>query len=612
MMLKMVQKHTKISIVVGSLFIFGSLLFCFINCTSSIFHNATAQIKPYPNVILVMTDDQGIGDLACHGNPWLKTPHLDNFYEQSVRLTNFHVSPLCTPTRAAIMSGQYPIHNGAWATFKGRAALREDTKSMAHLFRQNGYETAMFGKWHLGDNFPARPTDMGFKYAVHHQSGGIGEISDYWGNSYFNDVYLVNNQPQKFEGYCTDIWFNEAIQYITEHKDKPFFVYLPTNAPHAPLIVDEKYAKPYCKLEGENIQSADYYGMISNIDENFGRLLKTLKENKLEKNTILIFCSDNGTQFGYSKEKNLGYNKGFEGNKGDKLEGGHRVPFFIRWPAGGIQGGKNIDLLSTHVDLLPSLAKLCKIEVPSEMELDGIDISSALLGRSKLTNQRTVFIHHRQDWRAPDDLVGSCVMHDKWRLIDGQRLYNVEKDRQQKYDVASQHPQLLQNLLFLNKQFTKRARQRTAYQELPPTIVGSDQQKEITLTIQHAIGDDGPVWKQEQVAIGRKNKNNKHALAIAQNGKYRISCRRWPKECSGPIHDIPKHNPKQKFTYKSLYPEETRIKIRGKEYIKAVPKRAEEVAFELELKEGKAILEADFIEQGNAFGVYYIYIEKIA
>ncbi|MEM9987646.1 MAG: sulfatase-like hydrolase/transferase, partial [Bacteroidota bacterium] len=177
-----------------------------------------------PNVILIMTDDQGIGDLGCHGNPWLKTPNLDAFYQSSVRLTDFHVSPLCTPTRGALMTGQYPINNGAWATYKGRDALSNGVYTMADLFQSQGYQTALFGKWHLGDNYPARPTDCGFDLAIHHQAGGVGELSDHWGNSYFDDVYLVNHEPKRFEGYCTDVWFTETMKFIENRQDQPFFI----------------------------------------------------------------------------------------------------------------------------------------------------------------------------------------------------------------------------------------------------------------------------------------------------------------------------------------------------------------------------------------------------
>ncbi len=435
------------------------------------------DVKP-PNVILIMTDDQGIGDLGCHGNPWIKTPNLDNFYKESVRLTNFHVSPLCTPTRSAIITGRYPIHSGAWATFKGRATLHHTSPTMAEIFRENGYATGMFGKWHLGDNYPARPTDCGFDYAVHHSSGGVGEISDYWGNSYFDDVYLVNYEPKQFKGYCTDVWFEEASKFILQNRDRPFFIYLPTNAPHAPLIVEEKYAQPYEELEGKKIPSADYYGMIANIDENFGQLDSLLKTSGLAENTILIFCTDNGTQFGYSEIGNLGWNKSYRGNKGDKEEGGHRVPFFLRWPKAGIGGGKDINTLTTHVDLIPTLAALCGLNIPAAAKLDGIDFSKLLTEKPAEIAERTVFIHHRQDWRPPEEVRQSCIMKNQWRLINGNELYNVETDPSQKENLAQQNPEIVKQLLADNEQFIANAKRQVEYNEFPSEIIGSDRQIE--------------------------------------------------------------------------------------------------------------------------------------
>lgn len=300
--------------------------------------------KNQPNVILVLTDDQGIGDLGCHGNPWIKTPNIDKFYDDAVRMTDFHVSPVCTPTRGAIMSGRYPINNGAWATYKGRDALAEGTPTMATVFKQAGYRTGMFGKWHLGDNYPVRPSDCGFDVSINHKAGGVGELSDYWGNSYFDDIYYVNNEPKQFKGYCTDVWFEEAMKFIDDTKDKPFFIYLPTNAPHGPLIVDKKYSDPYKDLVGKKITSAEFYGMITNLDENFGKLDRFLKDKALADNTILIFMTDNGSGSGVSRDLKLGYNKGFRGKKGYKTEGGHRIPFFIRWPNAKIEGGKDIEI----------------------------------------------------------------------------------------------------------------------------------------------------------------------------------------------------------------------------------------------------------------------------
>ena len=569
------------------------------------------QSKNRPNVILVMTDDQGIGDLSCHGNPWLKTPNIDSFYDDAVRLTNFHVSPLCTPTRSALMTGRYPIQNGAWATFKGRDALSEGAITMAEVFRQNGYRTGIFGKWHLGDNYPVRPTDCGFEVAVHHMAGGVGELSDYWGNNYFDDTYYVNNVPTPFQGYCTDIWFREAQQFMEESKEQPFFIYLPTNAPHSPLIAPEEYIDPYREGEGRHFPNANFYGMIANIDENFGKLGRFLKEKDLAKNTILIFMTDNGGQYGYNHELQLGYNKGFRGNKSDKWEGGHRVPFFIRWPAANIQGGTDIEALTAHIDLLPSLAAMCGLQLPDPIQLDGIDFSRLFSESDHQLPERSIFIHHRQDWRPPQDVINTCILKNQWRLINGTELYDIEQDPLHENDVAHDHPEVVRDLLSDNEDFLASVKSNPRYQELPVNVVGNNQQKEIKLTIQHAIGEDRGIWKPEQVAAGMKNTNNTHALKIERPGTYRISCQRWPKECTGPILGIPVKNPKNQYIYEGIAPDKVRIQVANQLQEKIIRPEDQAIIFDVNLQTGKTLLVNDFIEGDERYGVYYTYVEYL-
>ncbi|WPR71107.1 arylsulfatase [Flavobacterium sp. NG2] len=573
--------------------------------------SAVMFAQKQPNVILILTDDQGIGDLGCQGNPWLKTPHLDAFYKQSVRMTDFHVSPYCAPTRSAIMTGKYPINNGVWATYKGRDALSGNPTTMADVFKQNGYKTALIGKWHLGDNYPSRPTDSGFDVAIQHKAGGVGELSDYWGNTYFDDTYFVNNEPKQFKGYCTDVWFDETMKFIDTNKNKPFFIYLPTNAPHSPWNVEAKYAAPYKHLEGNTIVNANFYGMIANLDENFGRLNQFLKDKNLLENTIVIYMTDNGTSGGYSRNGKLGYNKNFSGVKGDKNEGGHRVPFFIRWSNGKIEGGKDVEALTAHVDLIPTLASLCQLKLPKQADWDGIDFSALLTQKKDKVQERTVFVHHRQDWRPPMDIDETCVMKEQWRLINGKELYDIHNDTKQQHNLASQYPEIVALLLRENKQFVDNAKRKSEYIELPMSTIGSKIQDEIKLTIQHAIGEDAGIWKCEQVAEGIKNRNNTHALEVAKTGEYQISCRRWPKECPGTILGIPKENPKNLFEYKTIKPTKVRISIANQMLEKEILPTDEEVNFKVHLDKGKTLLVNDFVEGKESYGVYYTYIQKI-
>ncbi|MCA9098460.1 MAG: sulfatase-like hydrolase/transferase, partial [Planctomycetaceae bacterium] len=198
-----------------------------------------------PNVILIMTDDQGYGEFSCHGNPIAQTPHIDALASESIRLTDFHVAPMCTPTRGQLMTGLDAFRNGAINVSSGRTLLRPELKTMADVFRSAGYRTGIFGKWHLGDNYPYRPQDRGFQEVVVHAGGGIGNTADYWGNNYFDDTYWTQTGYRTYQGYCTDIWFNEGLHFIERHRDRPFFCYIPTNAPHSPHLVAPRYSDPY-------------------------------------------------------------------------------------------------------------------------------------------------------------------------------------------------------------------------------------------------------------------------------------------------------------------------------------------------------------------------------
>lgn len=573
--------------------------------------NCENKVVDKPNVIFILIDDIGIGDLECQENPWIKTPNINQIFKESARLTDFHVSPYCTPTRSAIMTGQYPINNGAWATFKGRASLSEDSKTIAQVFQDNGYATGMFGKWHLGNNYPSRPTDKGFDVAIHHSFGGISELTDYWGNDYFDDVYLKNNEEKQFEGFCTDIWFDETIAFIEANKDKPFFAYLPTNAAHAPLNVADNYTAPYKDLEGKKIPKAAFYGLISNLDENIGRLTAYLKKADLEENTILIFATDNGTAFGYKEALKLGYNHGYSGTKANMKEGGHRVPFYIKWPSSKLPIGKDIEVQSAHVDIFPTLTNLCELDYDQSIDLDGIDLSSFLFEKTTTSTDRMIFIHNRQDWRPPEPHNYSCLAKDKWRLIDGKRLYDLEADRAQKEDLALVYPEVVVSMLKENDAFIKKAKLKKAYREFPREIIGNSAQKTIKLTIQNAIGDDKPIYAQREVAEGLKNTNNKYAIEVAKAGRYQIICKRWPKEYDGKIKGLPNNGNKIPFEYKAISPDKVSISLFNRTYEKQIGNDDHEVIFELELQKGQTYLEANFIEKNAKYGVYYIYIQPL-
>ena len=409
---------------------------------------ATAQQpRPrQPNVILIMTDDQGYGEIAAHGNPAIKTPHLDALHAASVRLTDFHVDPTCSPTRSALLTGRYSTRTGVWHTINGRSMMHSGELTLAEVFKANGYATAMIGKWHLGDNYPCRPADQGFDHSVWHHGGGIGNGPDYWGNKYFDDTFTVNGTRQKFDGYCTDVWFREATRYVEQQRNEPFFLYLTPNAPHGPFNVRDHYAKPY-EAAGLPPTMAKFYGMIANIDENVGGFRARLAELGLAENTLLVFMTDNGTTAGWIDQQ-AGYkyyNAGMRGWKGSAWDGGHRVPSFWHWPAGGLAGGRDVAALTAHIDVLPTLVDLLGLKKPPGPLLDGISLRPALLGLSDSGPERTLFAHVQRAF-LPPKWKQSTAMTKRWRLMNGEDLYDIITDPGQETNVSTEHPEVVRRL----------------------------------------------------------------------------------------------------------------------------------------------------------------------
>ncbi len=399
-----------------------------------------------------MTDDQGYGDIGAHGSPYVKTPNLDRLHRESVRLTNFHVDPCCAPTRASLLTGEYSARTGVWHTIGGRSLLRKDKVTMADVFRSSGYKTAIFGKWHLGDNYPFRPQDRGFEEVLIHRSGVVGNRWDYWENDYYDDTYIRNGKPEKCVGYCNSVWFDEAIQFIKKNRQDPFFCFLSTNIPHAPLHVDEKYSEPY-RSQVSN-QLANYYGMLAKFDEDMARLLRELKELKLEENTILIFMSDNGPCPWYGGIKidengfvEQGFSAGMRGGKIWGYENAHRVPCFIRWPGGNIGVGKDIKKLTAHFDLLPTLIEACGLKRQDAGAVDGISLMPLLTNQEAQWLERILFVHNqRVDF--PEKYKDYQVLTERWRLIkrESEELYDIQKDPGQRFDIAAQNPEVVKAL----------------------------------------------------------------------------------------------------------------------------------------------------------------------
>ncbi len=561
-----------------------------------------------PNVIIVMTDDQGYGDLGCHGNPILKTPELDRLHDESVRFIDFHVSPFCTPTRAALMTGNHPAYAGAYRTSSGRTMLHPDEKTIAHLFADAGYATGMVGKWHLGDNAPHRPQDRGFQSVLWHKAGGVGQAPDYWGNDYFDDTYERasadnrNGTFEKFEGYCTDVWFREAMSFVEKNQDKPFLLYLALNAPHGPYFVPDKWAKPY--KGNKNVANPNFYGMIANIDHNMGLFRERLAELGLAENTILIFMTDNGTSAG-AKFKGLdslaqqGYNAGLRGKKSSVYDGGHRVPFFIHWPKGGLTGGRDVDTITAHIDVLPTLADICGIAVPGEYDVDGISFKPLLDG----ADQEWPRTHHVIQYHGgaygkalpPGPLAYSVVLTEQWRLVnsDGQFLFDIEADPSQQNDVAAEHPEVVERLRQDYEPFWQRVSPRMT----PVRIdLGNPVNNPTSLCSQDWYMSSGnPPWNFGEIKRLPKV-TGPWMVNVKSAGRYRITLRQWPEEAN-----------------KAVVAVRAKLEIAGQQAESAVKAGSTGVEFELDLPAGPTELVTYLYDKaGKAGGAYFTDVELLS
>ena len=545
-----------------------------------------------PNVILVITDDQGYGDVGVHGNRMIKTPNLDRLHSQSVRLTDFHVDPTCSPTRSALMSGRYSTRTGVWHTIMGRSLMRTEEVTIAESLRVAGYRTAMFGKWHLGDNYPLRPQDQGFDEAFYNGGGGVWQTPDYWGNDYFDDTYFRNGTPEPVTGYCTDVWFDNALAFIEKNKDRPFFAYITTNAPHGPYRVDAKYSQPY-EDAGVAKTMAAFYGMITNIDENVGRLMKRLDALGLTENTILIFMSDNGTAAGAGRRRNEaqgtwnGFNAGMRGAKGSEYDGGHRVPFFVRWPGGGIGGGRDVGQLSAHIDVLPTLMELCGVTRPAGPAIDGISLASLLTGKAERLAPRTLLVHsqrieHPEKWRK------SSVMTERWRLVNRDELYDMRADPGQRTNVADEHGEVVDRLRSRYEAWWSSLSVR--FDQYVPIVIGHEAENPSWITAHdwHAPQKHVP-WNQPSVRR-MPYSNGFWIIEVARPGEYEFTLRHQP------AHDpIP------------LRARTARVRIGNRQVERSVRRGANQVSLRLSL-EAKGpvkmqtwLAEADGHERGAFF-----------
>lgn len=432
-----------------------SLLITFTNFNSG--HAQSIKGKK-PNIIFVLTDDQGKGDLSCMGNKVLKTPNIDAFYAKSTRFTDFQVSPTCAPTRAALMSGNHEFRAGVTHTIMQRERMNLNVFTFPQALQSAGYKTALFGKWHLGDEEKYLPYNRGFDEVLMLGGGGIGqtEYGDFPPNEenvYFDNVLLHNDMIVQTKGFCTDLFFDATLGWIKQQNksEQPFFAYVSLNAPHGPFVAPDNYTKRFLDI-GYDEKTAGRYGMIENIDDNFGYMMRKLEEWDVLDNTLVIFMTDNGAVLlsGTLNGKRVEhFNANLRGTKNTPYEGGTRVPSFWYWK--GVLGeGVDVDALTAHVDLYKTFCELAGVEIPSGIQnITGRSLVPLLENKNTQWSDRDVFIHCGR-WPLGDaedaKFNKMAVRTEEWRFVNNKELYNIPNDRSEENNVADQHPEVVKKL----------------------------------------------------------------------------------------------------------------------------------------------------------------------
>jgi arylsulfatase len=478
-----------------------------------------AQEKPQPNVIIIITDDQGYGDLGITGNSHVQTPVIDKFAKESVRFNNFYVSPVCAPTRSSLMTGRYSLRTGVRDTYNGGATMASNEVTIAEMLKQAGYKTGIFGKWHLGDNYPGRPSEQGFDESLIHLSGGMGQVGDittyFKGDkSYFDPVLWHNNKKEAYEGYCSDIFTEQAIKFIEKNKELPFFCYLAFNAPHTPLQVPDSYYqqykdidpasdfdndnRPFPKMTEKDKEDArKVYAMVTNIDDNLGKLLQKLDDLNIADNTLIIFMTDNGPQ-------QTRYVGGMRGRKGDVYQGGVRVPFYIRYPS-SFEKNKDIEIIAAHIDVLPTLAQICDVELPKERIIDGKSLLPLIMGEKVDWVDRPLFFYWTR--RYPEIYYNMALRKGSYKLVGMTdynatikefELFNLEKDPYEQNNIILENKVIADNLKDeLDKIYYELITSENLINQ-PRIIVGSAYENPVILNRNDAEGQRG-IWDQEEI-----------------------------------------------------------------------------------------------------------------
>ncbi len=568
------------------------------------FYGSYGQDTNKPNIIIVLSDDQGFGDFSINGNPILQTPTLDRLANESVQLRDFHVAPLCTPTRGQLMTGLDAYHNKAATVGAASGIVKRDVGMMPAILKKHGYTTGIFGKWHLGESYPDRPMDKGFDKSIWVKGWGLLSEMEY-DNDYYETRYLDSLTTKYSSKYCSNLWFDKAMEWMEESvkNDKPFFTYIALNAPHGPFD-SPKHDYDFYKSKVNNEKTASFFGMIKSIDRNMGRLETWMEAKGLKENTILIYMTDNGTAQGEEV-----FNAGMRGKKASLYEGGHRVACFIRWPKGNLVGPIKIDVPTQAQDILPTLIELIGSK-KDERIFDGVSLSPLLTSKSKFQDRMFVV----QYGKIPAKKFEGCVVFGNWRLVGEEELYNIKTDPSQSTNAAHSNPKIVSEMKdYYEKWWSELEPHRM---ELVPLIVGSDQENPVILNSSNWLNN--PINTQWKVAMGDGLKNGAESyIHVEQTGTYTIELSRWPFHLNtklnskGPEFSVGGKSINQGKALEIAY---GCISI-GKEEIqiqKAV-QNSSYISFQIELERGETQFRGWFMDnnENNICGAYYVRVTKI-
>ncbi|WP_406683787.1 arylsulfatase [Seonamhaeicola sp. MEBiC1930] len=492
-------------------FIYIAVVFLVLGSCSEV--KKTEEVSK-PNVILIITDDQGFGDLGYYGNPHIKTPVLDSLAKRSVRFDDFLVNPVCAPTRSSIMTGKYCMSTGVHDTYRGGAMMATSEVTIAEILQESGYKTGMIGKWHLGDNYPMRPQDQGFEYTLNHLSGGIGQYGD-WPNtlkrdsSYFNPILWKNGKQLQTKGYCTDVFTEAAMNYVEEHKEDPFFLYLSYNAPHGPLQLPQKYYDMYKDVDIDkglidegvpypNVtdhsrkNSRKVYGMVTNIDDNLRLLFNKLQDLGIDENTLVIFMTDNGPQ-------HPRYIAGMRGRKGSVFQGGVRVPSFWYYPK-AFKDSRDIKTTAAHYDILPTLVEFTGAKMPEELSIEGQSLLPLLTRETDTLSQR--YISRYWARTAPVRYRNVSTRKENMKLVgvgkdeegnDKFQLFDLTNDPYERNDISEGNGKLVAELKTEMDRWLENMESSEHILESPKPIIGTVHENPVMLNQNdaHFLKKDG-------------------------------------------------------------------------------------------------------------------------